>query len=135
MFRTLMVIAAVGALSCHRPTAQAESPDPTTGASEPAGGVTLDVTPVRASTAASAARVAAEAPEPAQSAQPAEAALAKDEPPTISLCCDEFAGGLCFLAAPDQCQAETSKPRECPAASVREIHDRDGRSAWVCAEP
>jgi hypothetical protein len=135
MFRTLMVIAVVGALSCHRPTAQAESPDPTGGASEPAGVATLDVAPAHASTAASAARVAAEAPEPAQSAQPAEAALAKDEPPTISLCCDEFAGGLCFQAAPEQCQAETSKPRECPTASVREIHDRDGRSAWVCAEP
>jgi hypothetical protein len=134
MLRTLSIFAAVAALSCHRPTAQAESPDPTTGASEPVSVSTLDVEPVHVSEAARVRPASKSDPETAQ--QPERGArLRKNEPPTISLCCDEFAGGLCFLAAPDQCQAETSKPRECPAASVREIHDRDGRSAWLCAEP
>jgi hypothetical protein len=133
MFRTVLVIAALGVVSCRRPAAQAEGPDPTTGASEPAGVATLDPEPVHVSAVPSARPATAAAHEPAQSAQP-DAAL-MSEPPTISLCCDEFAGGLCFQAAPEQCQAETSKPRECPTASVREIHDRDGRSAWVCAEP
>lgn len=134
MFRTLAIIAAVGALSCHRPAARAEGPDLTTGATEQVTSATVDAEPLELVTEPSAQVNAPTREQATQSAeQPAEAGTA--EPSTISLCCDEFAGGLCFQAAPEQCQAETSKPRECPTASVREIHDRDGRSAWLCAEP
>ena len=132
MFRTLAILATVGALSCHRP-APAEGPDPTTGASEPASLALLDGEPLSLVAATSAVPSSPTTHEPTQSAR--RAGKLTSEPPTISLCCDEFAGGLCFRAAADQCQAQTSKPRECPEASVREIHDRDGRSAWLCAEP
>lgn len=132
ILRTFAILATVGALSCHRPAAQAEGPDPTTGAPESAS-YTSDAEPLELVTGPSARVGATTRQRTTHSLGQPDADTR--EPPTIALCCDEFAGGLCFRAEPEQCQAATSHPRECPAASVREIHDRDGRSAWLCAEP
>lgn len=124
-----LVALAVGALSCHRPT-PAEGPDPTTG--EPSA---IEPAPIEPEVYASASP-SLESPRRAQRARVQEKAPLDPTPlEPVSLCCDEFAGGLCFRAPPDACRAQTSQSRSCPALSVREIRDRDGRAAWVCAEP